>query len=99
MLVHNVFFFLRKDLDGAELTEFRMGLESLKSIKHAEAVHIGSPAAVPERPVLVTNYDFSLTVLLKDVAAHNAYQADPIHQTFLETHKEKWKKVKVYDAD
>lgn len=99
MLVHNVFFWLRKDLDGAEITEFRMGLESLKSIEHAEAVHIGSPAAVPERPVLVKSYDFCLTVLLKDVAAHNVYQQDPIHQAFIATHKEKWKRVKVYDAD
>lgn len=99
MLVHNVFFYLRKDLDGPELTEFHMGLESLKHIKHAEAVYIGSPAPVAERPVLVADYDFCLTVLLKDVAAHDAYQQDPRHQAFLQTHKEKWKRVKVFDAN
>jgi len=99
MLVHTVFFNLRKDLDGSEVTEFRMGLESLKRIGHAEAAYVGSPADVPERPVLVKNYDFCLTVLLKDVAAHDAYQQDPVHQAFIEAHKEKWKQVKVYDAD
>ncbi|TVP78340.1 MAG: Dabb family protein [Puniceicoccaceae bacterium] len=98
MLVHNVFFYLRKNLDGPEITEFRMGLESLKSIEHVEAVYIGSPAPVAERPALVANYDFCLTVLLKDVSAHDAYQLDPLHQAFLQTHKEKWKKVRVYDA-
>jgi hypothetical protein len=99
MLVHNVFFTLRKGLDGPELTEFRMGLESLKFIKHAEAVYIGSPAPVAERPVLVTNYDFCLTVLLKDVGAHDAYQQDPLHQAFLSAHKDKWKRVRVFDAE
>lgn len=99
MLVHNVFFWLRKDLDGAAITEFRMGLESLKGIEHAEAIYIGSPANVPERPVLDMSYDFCLTVILKDVAAHDAYQAHEKHQAFLAEHKEKFKQVKVYDAD
>jgi hypothetical protein len=99
MLVHTVFFWLRKDLDGAQITEFRMGLESLKAIEHAEAVYVGSPADTAERPVLDTSYDFCLTVLLKDVPAHDAYQADPKHQAFIGTYKEYWKKVKVYDAD
>ncbi|MGZ0656724.1 Dabb family protein [Coraliomargarita sp. W4R53] len=99
MLVHNVFFWLRKDLDGAEITEFRMGLESLKTIEHAEAVYIGTPARVAERPVCDNSYDFCLTVIVTDVAAHDAYQADERHQAFLAAHKEQWKKVKVYDAD
>lgn len=99
MLVHNVFFWLRKDLDGDQITDFRMGLESLKTIEHAEMVYIGSPAQVAERPVLDTSYDFCLTVILKDVAAHDAYQIDEKHQAFLGKFKEFWKKVKVYDAD
>jgi hypothetical protein len=99
MLVHNVFFTLRKGLDGVELTEFRMGLETLKQIKVARQVFIGSPAEVPERPVLIRNYDYCLTVLLDDLAAHEAYQSDPIHQRFVETHKDKWKRVRVFDAD
>ncbi|NBB80105.1 MAG: Dabb family protein [Verrucomicrobia bacterium] len=99
MLVHNVLFTLHKRLDGPELTEFRMGLESLKYIKHAEAVFIGGPAPVAERPVLIANYDFCLTVLLKNVAAHDAYQQDPLHQEFLRTHKDKWKRVRVFDAE
>jgi len=99
MLVHTVFFWLRKDLDGAQITEFRMGLESLKSIEHAESAYIGTPARVPERPVCDSSYDFCLTVILKDVPAHDAYQAHEKHQNFISAHKEHWKKVKVYDAD
>ena len=99
MLVHNVLFWLRDDLESAEIMEFRMGLESLKSIEHAKNVYIGSPAHVPKRPVLDDGYDFCLTVVLKDIAAHDAYQAHETHQSFLIHHKEKFKKVKVYDAD
>lgn len=98
MLVHTVLFWLRKDLDGDKVTEFRLALETMKGIEHAEAVYIGVPAATPERPVIDTSYDFCLTVILKDMAAHDAYQADPIHVEFLKN-KDLWKKVKIYDAD
>jgi hypothetical protein len=76
-----------------------MGLESLKTIDHAEAVYVGSPAQTAERPVIDTSYDFCLTVILKDIAAHDAYQAHETHQAFLATHKKHMKKIKVYDAD
>ena len=98
MLVHTVLFWLRKDIDGDKITEFRLALETMKGIQHAEAVYIGVPAATPERPVIDNSYDFCLTVILKDMAAHDAYQADPIHVEFLKN-KDLWKKVKIYDAD
>lgn len=99
MLVHTVLFWLSKDLQGDQVTEFRMGLESLTKIECAEAVYIGTPAATAERPVIDTSYDFCLTVVCKDVAAHDAYQVDPRHQEFIAKYKEFWKKVKIYDAD
>ena len=99
MLVHTVLFWLKKDLDGDKITHFRMGLESLSKIESAEAVYIGSPAGTAERPVIDTSYDFCLTVVAKDVAAHDAYQVDPRHTDFINTFKDYWKKVKIYDAD
>lgn len=98
MLVHTVLFWLRKDLDGDQITDFRIALETMKGIEHAEAVYIGSPAATEKRPVIDTSYDFCLTVILKNVAAHDAYQVDPIHIEFLKN-KPLWKKVKIYDAE
>lgn len=98
MLVHTVLFWLRKDLDGDQITDFRIALETMKGIQHAEAIYVGSPAQTAERPVIDTSYDFCLTVVLKDVAQHDAYQADPIHTEFLKN-KDLWKKVKIYDAE
>ena len=98
MLVHTVLFWLNKDLDGPQQTDFRIALESLKGIEAAEAVYIGVAAPTPERPVIDTSYDFCLTVILKDLAAHDAYQVDPRHTAFIEGNKHLWKKVKIYDA-
>ena len=100
MLIHTVLFWLHKDLKSNQLTEFRASLETLKHIQSAEAVYIGTPADTPPRPeVLVSTYDFCLTVVLKDVQAHDTYQTDPIHQQFIETYKPYWERVRVYDAD
>lgn len=99
MLVHTVLFWLNKDLDGPQQTDFRIALEALKGIEATEAVYIGVPAATPERPVIDNSYDFCLTVILKDMAAHDAYQVDPLHLAFLENNKALWKKVKIYDAE
>jgi len=99
MLVHTVYFWLRKDLDADQCTDFRISLETMYQIKHAEAMYIGTPANTAERPVLDSSYDFALTVLLKDIAAHDAYQADPLHQAFLTGNKALWEQVKIYDAD
>ncbi len=98
MLVHTVFFWLRKDLSDAQVAAFKAALESLKSIESAEAVYTGSPAPTPERPVIDASYDYCLTVLLKDLAAHDRYQADPLHQRFLEENRALWDAVRIYDA-
>ncbi|MBT4758278.1 MAG: Dabb family protein [Opitutae bacterium] len=99
MLIHTVYFWLREDLDKNQCTDFRISLETMHQIEHAEAMYIGTPANTAARPVLDNSYDFALTVILKDVAAHDAYQEDPIHQAFIAANKALWKQVKIYDAD
>lgn len=98
MLVHSVFFWLRPDLSEAQRTAFAEALHRLEGIPSAHAVYVGTPAATPARPVIDASYDFALTVILKDLAAHDAYQADERHQDFLANHKANWSKVVIYDA-
>ena len=97
MLLHSVFFWLRKDLSVAQRKHFEAALETLKGIPSADAVYIGTPADTPERPVIDASYDFCLTVLLQDMEAHDTYQQDPLHQAFLAN--ELWERVQIYDAD
>ena len=100
MLVHTVLFWLREDLSADTVAEFRAGLETLKGIQCAEVIYVGSPAATKPRPgVIIDDYDFCLTVVLKDVKAHDAYQVDPLHKAFIKTYSPFFKQVRIYDAD
>ena len=97
MLVHSVYFWLKPGLGEDEFAAFRKGLESLSGIESAEAVFVGTPAET-DRPVIDRSYTFGLTVLLADMAAHDAYQVHPLHKAFLENFSQDWDRVLIYDA-
>ena len=97
MLVHSVFFWLKDELSAAQTEAFRGGLESLAGIPVVEKLYVGVPASTPPRPVVDASYTFGITVVLKDVAEHDAYQDDPLHQRFLEQFASYWHKVLIYD--
>jgi hypothetical protein len=99
MLVHTVLFWLRPELTPAQREAFRAeGLEGLRPIASVAALHIGTPAPIPPRPVVDASYSFGLTVLFADVAAHDAYQVDPLHKAFIERFRSHWERVQIYDA-
>ncbi|MBL9205982.1 MAG: Dabb family protein [Opitutaceae bacterium] len=99
MLVHSVYFWLKPELTAAQRAEFRQGVESLRGISATEKVYVGVPAGVPDRPIIDKSFAIGLTVVCKDVAAHNAYQVDPIHLAFIERFKPYWSRVQIYDAE
>jgi hypothetical protein len=98
MLVHFVAFYLKPELTAEERSAFREGLESLRAIPGLEAYHVGTPAATPPRPVVDASYDFAITCLFADVAAHDVYAVHPIHLAFIEAHRAKWRDVRIFDA-
>ncbi|HRE04144.1 MAG TPA: Dabb family protein [Opitutaceae bacterium] len=99
MLVHTVFFWLKPELTAEQRADFRRGVESLATIAATEKVYVGTPAGVPDRPIIDKTFAVGLTVICKDVAAHNAYQVDPIHLAFIERFKPYWSRVQIYDAE
>jgi hypothetical protein len=99
MLIHTVFFWLKPGLSTTERAEFRRGVEALAKIKHVEKVYVGTPAAVPDRPVIDKTFAVGLTVICRDVAAQNAYQVDPVHLAFVAKFNSYWTRVQVYDAE
>jgi hypothetical protein len=99
MLIHTVYFWLKPELTPAQRAEFRRGVESLAAIKGIEKLYIGAPAAVTKRPVVDDSYSVGVTAVMKDLAAQNAYQVDPIHVAFVNTFKTYWAKVQIYDAE
>lgn len=98
MLVHFVVFYLKSGLTAEQRADFKAGLESLGRIPALKGFHLGTPAGTTPRPVIDASYDFAITCLLADVAAHDAYQVDPIHTAFVERFKSFWTRVQIYDA-
>jgi hypothetical protein len=99
MLIHTVLFWLKPELTAPERTDFRRGVESLAESKHVKKIYVGSPAAVPDRPVVDKTFSIGLTVICRDVAAHNDYQVDPVHLAFVARFKTYWTRVQIYDAE
>jgi hypothetical protein len=99
MLVHTVYFWLKPELTPAQLADFRRGVESLAGIKAVEKIYVGAPAATGKRPIIDDTYSLALTVLCANVAAHDAYQVDPLHLAFVNTFKTYWSRVIIYDAE
>lgn len=98
MLIHTVLFWLKPEVTAQQKQAMLEGLKSLQGIKSAESVFVGTPAALPERPVRDSSYDFALTVVFKDIPSHDAYQIDPLHKAFNEKHRPLWARVQIYDA-
>ncbi|GAB3979554.1 Dabb family protein [Spirosoma terrae] len=97
MFVHTVFFWLKHPENQDDHKALRAGLETLKDVKDISAAYIGTPADT-RRPVIDHSYDFSLTFVFNDKAAHDAYQVHPIHEAFVHNCSHLWERVQVYDA-
>jgi hypothetical protein len=61
-------------------------------------VNVGTPAAVPDRPVVGKTLASGLTVICRGVAVHDACQGDPIHWALVTRFQSDWKRVQIYDA-
>ncbi len=99
MLVHTVYFWLKPELTAQQRADFRKGVESLSGIPAVDKLYVGTPAKTEKRPIIDASYSVALTVVCKDVAAHDAYQVDPIHLKFVNDFKTFWNKVQIYDAE
>lgn len=99
MLIHTVIFWLKSNLNDEDRSKFFQGVEKLGKIKSVEHNFIGTPANTEKRPVVDDTYDCALTVVLKNLEQHDAYQVDPIHLEFIKDCAHLWEKVQIFDAD
>mgnify|MGYP006094162621 FL=1 len=99
MLIHSVLFWLKDHLSEEDRSNFFKGVEKLGTIKSVKHNFIGTPANTAKRPVVDDTYDCALTVVLKDLEQHDAYQVDPIHLGFIKDCAHLWEKVQIFDAD
>jgi hypothetical protein len=99
MLVHTVYFWLKPELTAQQQDDFVRGVSKLGEIKAVDTIYVGRPAKTERRPIIDSSYSVALTVICKDVAAHDAYQVDPLHLEFVNTFKTFWNRVQIYDAE
>ena len=99
MLIHNVFFWLKDDLDEEALASFEQGLDALVHDPAAKGGHYGRPAPTPAREVVESSYSYGLILVFDDVDGHDRYQVGAVHKEFLAAHAAKWERVRVYDIE
>jgi hypothetical protein len=98
MLIHSVYFWFKPDADAQVVARFEDGLRRLVTIPEVREAYFGPPEAVPARAVVDQSYAWALVERFDSVADHDAYQAHPIHEEFLETFKPTWDRVQVFDV-
>ena len=98
MHVHNVYFWLKQDLDNQAIAAFEQGLEALAKDPAIKSGYYGKPANT-ERDVVENSYTYGLVFVFDDLAAHDQYQTGEVHLKFVEDHLSKWERVVVYDIE
>lgn len=99
LVVHDVYFDLN-DASPEAVQELVDGchdyLGELPGIAHFAA---GARVAEREGPVNDLDFDVSLHVWFTDHASYESYDTDPQHLEFIETFRENWAGVRVFDSD
>ena len=98
MLVHHVFFWLKKPSSKEDQAKLVEGVKTLSKIETIRQLHVGVPADTEKRPVVDNSYGVSELIFFDDVAGQNTYQDHPIHKKFIADYAHLWEKVIVYDA-
>ena len=99
MIIHSVYFWLRKDLTPAERELFDSEVRRLAKISYLERGYVGSPAATANRPVTDHSFDYSAALHFKSMDDHDFYQGPcPEHTRFVTTCKPLWERVIIYDT-
>jgi len=100
MIIHNVLFWLRKDLSSAQRALFDSEVRLLAQISYLERGFVGTPAPTAHRPVTDHSFDYSASLHFKSLEDHDFYQGDcPDHTRFVNTCKPLWERVAIFDTE
>ena len=93
-----VFFYLKPDAQPGDADAIMAGCrEHLTKIPSVLRLEVGKPAGTP-RDVVDSTYGVGLLVEFPDAAGHDIYEPHPDHLKFIETCKQYWSRVQVYDT-
>ncbi len=98
MLAHNVFFTL-KDNSAAAREKLLADCRKYLSSHPGTTFFACGQVADLERPVNVRDWDVGLHVMFETREAHDQYQVAPLHHEFIESNKDNWTQVRVFDCE
>src|SRR5262245_2932506 len=98
LLAHNVYFALNDDSPAARARLIEAMRTHLTGHPGTVFFACGARDDGLRRPVNDLDFDVGLHMVFQDRAAHDAYQAHPRHEQFIEENRSNWKKVRVFDA-
>ena len=97
MFVHAVYFWIKSDAPAEAQEQLLSDCHTLLGkIPGLAFFDAGRPAMTP-REVVDNSYSVGLLTVFADVAAHDVYQAHPLHLEFIARNKANWQRVQVYD--
>ncbi len=97
--VHTVLFWLNNPENLMDRKAFEDGVSTLlKECEFITSSHIGIPADTATRPIVDDSYTYCVVITFESKKAHDQYQVDPVHKTFVEKNKHLWGKIIVYDS-
>lgn len=97
-VVHNVYFTLKDDSDQAVQALLDSCEKYLTGHPGVEYYAAGRLADDLQRPVNVRDFQVGLHVVFGSREAHDTYQTSDRHVQFIETNKETWAQVRVFDT-
>ena len=98
LLAHDVYFSL-KDNSPAEKKKLVEACKKYLSGHDGEVFFAaGTRDEAFKREVNDTQFDVTLLIVFKDVAAHDKYQDAKRHIQFIKENKDNWKTVRVFDS-
>jgi hypothetical protein len=98
LLAHNVYFTLNDASDVAKAKLLAACKKYLTGHPGTLSFACGTLAKDLARPVNDRQFDVGLHMIFDSQASHDAYQAAPRHEQFIEENKANWKQVRVFDS-
>jgi len=98
LILHSVYFWLRKDLTEAEKKDFLNYFEVLKKIPEVKSINYGVPAQTEKREVVDHSYSYNLLLTFENLADISVYGNHPEHIKGAQQYQKYWERVEVKDT-
>jgi len=95
---HVVYFWLKQPDNDTDRAKFEAAVKQfMEDSQYAKTRFVGVPPKAT-RDVVDDSFTYSLILSFESAEAQEKYQAEPAHKAFVETCKDLWEKVIVYDS-